>query len=104
MAWGPDANTEDELEKLAAVRTYLAERFPGTTIHSAYDAPTLSQIFRVDTVEAGDWRTVIVATEFLDQHQPEQVLNALTELQVAEHVRSARAGTVRVNSWGIEEP
>ena len=38
MAWGPDTNTEGELEKLAAVRGYLQEHFPGASIRDSYEA------------------------------------------------------------------
>ena len=56
MAWGSDANTEEELEKLAAVRGfYVEQQFPGTSIRDSYDADRMAQVFRIET--DGDQRT-----------------------------------------------
>ena len=90
MAWGPDANTEDELEKLAAVRAYLHEQFPGASIRDSYDVARMAEVFRV-------------ATEFLDEYPPDRMGKALTGLRVAEHLRSAKGREVLVTSWGVED-
>ena len=103
MAWGPDANTEAELEKLAAVRTYFDEQFPDTTIHNSYDVGRLAQVFRIEIDGADNFRDAVVATEFLDQYPPDKMLKALTGLRVAEHLRAAPGREVLVTSWGVEE-
>ncbi len=103
MAWGPDANTEDELEKLAAVRTYLQEQFPGTSIRVSYDAGRLAQVFRIETDDVGGLRDAVVSTEFLDQYPPGKMGRALIGLRVAEHLRSAKGREVLVTTWGVEE-
>ncbi|MCS6288090.1 MAG: hypothetical protein H8K10_03835 [Nitrospira sp.] len=106
MAWGPDANTEDELERLAAVRAYFEEQFPGSTIRDSYDVGRLAQVFRIEidgTGGTGGLRDVVIATEFLDEHPPGEMLEALSGLQVADRLRSAKGREVLVTTWGVEE-
>ena len=103
MAWGPDPNTEDELEKLAAVRGYFHEQFPGASIRDSYDAGRLAQVFRIETNDIGGLRDAVVSTEFLDEYPPEKMGKALIGLRVAEHLRSAKGKEVLVTSWGVEE-
>ncbi len=101
MAWGPDPNTEEELEKLAAVRGYLQQQFPGVSIRDSYDAGRLAQVFRIEA--AGGLRDAVFSTEFLDEYPPEKMGKALVGLRVAEHLRSAPGREVLVTSWGVEE-
>ena len=61
MAWGSDANTEEELEKLAAVRGYFEQQFPGTSIRDSYDADRIAQVFRIQTDGDGP-RDAVVST------------------------------------------
>ena len=103
MAWGPDANTEDELKKLAAVRGYFQQEFPNALIRDSYDAGRMAQVFRIETVDTGELRDAVVSTELLDEHPPEALGTALIGLQVAEHLRSAKGREVLVTSWGVEE-
>jgi F0F1-type ATP synthase beta subunit len=103
MAWGPDANTEDEMEKLAAVRAYLQQQFPGASIRDSYDAGRMAQVFRIETDGVGGLRDVVVSTEFLEEYPPEKMGKALTGLRVAEHLRSAKGKEVLLTSWGVEE-
>jgi hypothetical protein len=103
MAWGPDANTEDELEKLAAVRGYLQGQFPGASIRNSYDASRMAQVFRIESDDPRGLRDAVVSTEFLEEYPPEKMGKALTGLRVAEHLRSARGQEVLVTSWGVEE-
>ena len=103
MAWGPDANTEDELERLAAVRAYFEEQFPGARIHNSYDAGRLAHVFRIETDDPGGLRDAVVATEFLDQYPPGEMLEALSSLQVADRLRSVKGKEVLVTTWGVEE-
>jgi F0F1-type ATP synthase beta subunit len=103
MAWGPDPNTEDELEKLAAVRGYLQQQFPGAPIRDSYDAGRMAQVFRIETDDDGGLRDAVVSTEFLEEYPPEKMGKALTGLRVAEHLRAATGKEVLVTSWGVEE-
>jgi hypothetical protein len=103
MAWGPDPNTEDELEKLAAVRGYLQQQFPGASIRDSYDAGRMAQVFRIETDGGGGLRDAVVSTEFLEEYAPEKMGKALTGLRVAEHLRAAKGKEVLVTSWGVEE-
>ena len=49
MAWGTTGLTEDsELKRVAAVRQYLYEQFPSSTIRDSYDPGRLAQVFRVE--------------------------------------------------------
>ena len=80
MAWGPNPNTEEELEKLAAVREYFHEHFPNAEIRDSYDTDRMAQVFRV-----------------------EKVGKVLMGWRVAEHVQSAKGAEVIVSSWGVEE-
>jgi len=102
MAWGPDPNTEAELEKLAAVRGYLQQQFPGAPIRDSYDAGRMAQVFRIETDDDG-LRDAVVSTEFLEEYPPEKMGKALTGLRVAEHRRAAKGKEVLVTSWGVEE-
>ena len=103
MAWGPDANTEDELEKLAAVRGYLQEQFSGAAIRDSYDAGRIAQVFQIEADAVGGLRDVVVSTEFLEEYPPDKMGKALTGLRVAEHLRAAKGREVLVTSWGVEE-
>jgi len=102
MAWGSDANTEEELEKLAAVRGYFQQQFPGASIRDSYDAGRMAQVFRVEA-DVSELRDAVVSTEFLDEYPPEKMAKALIGLRVAEHLRSAKGREVVLTSWGVEE-
>ena len=101
MAWGSDANTDDELEKLAAVRGYFQEHFPGASIRDSYDVGRIAQVFRVET--DGELRNAVVSTDFLEEYVPDKMGKALTSLRVAEHLRLAKGKEVLLTSWGVEE-
>jgi len=103
MAWGPDANTEDELKKLAAARGYFQQEFPGASIRDSYDAGKMAQVFRIEADDVGGLCDAVVSTELLDEHSPEEMGTALIGLRVAEHLRSAKGREVLVTSWGVEE-
>ena len=103
MAWGSDANTEEELEKLAAVRGYFEQQFPGASIRDSYDAGRMAQVFRIEADHAGVPRDAVVSTEFLEEYPPEKMGKALIGLRVAEHLRSAKGREVLLTSWGGEE-
>lgn len=103
MAWGPDANTDVELEKLAAVRGYLQEQFSGASIRDSYDAGRMAQVFQIETDDVGGLRDAVISTEFLEEYPPEKMRKALTGLRVAEHLRAAKGKEVLVTSWGVEE-
>ncbi|TLY19210.1 MAG: hypothetical protein E6K66_11225 [Nitrospirae bacterium] len=102
MAWGADANTEEELEKLAAVREYFQQQFPGASIRDSYDSGRMAQVFLVET-DVSELRDAVVSTEFLDEYPPEKMGKALIGLRVAEHLRSAKGREVVLTSWGVEE-
>lgn len=101
MAWGPDANTEEELEKLAAVRAYFEQAFPGAEIRNSYDVERLAQVFQIDAGQKGDFLDAIVLTEFLDEHPAANLAKMLASWRLAEHLRTAKK--VTVTSWGLEE-
>ena len=103
MAWGSDANTEEELEKLAAVRGYFEQQFPGASIRDSYDADRIAQVFRIATDDAGGPRDAVVSTEFLEEYPPDKMGKALIGLRVAEHLRSAKGREVLLTGWGVEE-
>jgi len=103
MAWGSDANTEEELEKLAAVRGYFQEQFPGASIRDSYDAGRTAQVFRIETDDVGELRNAVVSTEFLEEYAPDKMGKALISWRVAEHLRSANGREVVLTSWGVEE-
>ena len=68
MAWGPNPNTEDELEKLAAVREYFHEQFPEAEIRDSYDTDRLAQVFRIQTNGKPGFRDAVLLTQFLDEY------------------------------------
>ena len=103
MAWGLDTNTEDELEKLAAVREYLQQQFPGDSIRDSYDGGRMAQVYRIEADDIGGLRDAVVSTEFLEEYPPGKMGKALIGLRVAEHLRSAKGKEVLVTSWGVEE-
>ena len=103
MARGSNANTEEELEKLAAVRGYFEQQFPGASIRDSYDAGRMAQVFRVETDDVDGPRDAVVSTEFLEEYAPEKMGKALISWRVAEHLRSAKGKKVLLTSWGVEE-
>ena len=103
MAWGSDTNTDDDLEKLAAVRGYFQEHFPGASIRDSYDAGRMAQVFRIETDDVGEPRNAVVSTEFLEEYAPDKMGKALISWRVAEHLRSAKGREVVLTSWGVEE-
>jgi hypothetical protein len=103
MAWGPNPNTEAELEKLGAVREYFRIHFPGAEIRDAYDHDRLAQVFRIETDGAGGFRDAVLLTQFLDEFPAGKIGKVLAGWRVAEHVQSAKGAEVTVSSWGVEE-
>ena len=103
MAWGSDVHTDEELEKLAAVRGYFQGHFPGASIRDSYDAARAAQVFLVEPDAAGERRNAVVSTDFLEEYVPEKMEKALISLRVAEHLQSAKGKEVLLSSWGVEE-
>jgi hypothetical protein len=103
MAWGPDANTEEELEKLAAAAGYFQQAFPGAEVRNSYDTARLAQVFRIETSEAEGFRDAVLMTAVLDQYPASALAKVLSSWQVAEHLRSAKGKEVIVSSWGVEK-
>ena len=103
MAWGSDTSTEDELEKLAAVREYFHQQFAGASIRDSYDPGRMAQVFRIETDDVDGPRDAVVSTEFLEEYAPEKMGKALISWRVAEHLRSAKGREVLLTSWGVEE-
>jgi len=103
MAWGDNANTEDEAERIAAVREYFHQHLPEATIRDSYDPARLAQIFRIETSAFTEFRDAVVSTEFLMDHEPEKLQKVLTGWRVAQHLRAANGTEVVVSSWGVEE-
>jgi hypothetical protein len=103
MAWGSNPNTEEELEKLAAVREYFHEHFPDAEIRDSYDHDRLAQVFRIEMDGAGGFSDAVFLTQFLDEYPATKFGKVLTGWRVAEHVQSTKGGEVIVSSWGVEE-
>lgn len=102
MAWGPNPNTEEELEKLAAVREYFHEHFPEAEIRDSYDHGRLAQVFRIEMNGVGGFSDAVLLTQFLDEYPASKFGKVLTGWRVAEHVQSAQGAEVIVSSWGVE--
>jgi hypothetical protein len=103
MAWGPNPNTEEELEKLAAVREYFHAHFPEAEIRDSYDHDRLAQIFRIETDSQGGFSDAVLLTQFLDEFPEGKIGKVLAGWRVAEHLQSAKGMEVTVSSWGVEE-
>jgi hypothetical protein len=103
MAWGDNVNSEEEAERIAAVRQYFYEQVPNAEIRDSYDAGRLAQVFRVEASDLGGFRDAVVSTEFLMEHQPDKLGKVLKGWRVAEHLRSMKGTEVLVTTWGIEE-
>jgi hypothetical protein len=103
MAWGENVNTQDEAERLAAVREYFYEQVPNAEIRDSYDAGRLAQVFRVEASDLGGFRDAVISTEFLMEHPPDKLAKVLKGWRVAEHLRSMKGTEVLVTTWGIEE-
>ena len=102
MAWGTTGITEDELKRIAAVREYLYEQFPGSSVRDSYDPGRLAQVFRIETDEPVPVYTAVISTEFLRDHSPTKSRNVLVSWRVAEHLRAAEGKDVLVTSWGVD--
>ena len=103
MAWGPNPNTEAELEKLAAVREYFRAHFPGAEIRDSYDHDRLAQVFRIEMDGLGGFSDAVFLTQFLDEFPEDKIGKVLAGWRVAEHLQSANGAEVTVSSWGVEE-
>ena len=103
MAWGPNPNTDDELEKLAAVREYFHQQFPDAEIRDSYDHDRLAQVFQIEMDGKGGFNDAVLLTQFLDEYPASKIPKVLLGWRVAEHVQSAQGMDVIVSSWGVEE-
>lgn len=103
MAWGDNVNTEDEAERIAAVREYFNDHVPDASIRDSYDAGRLAQVFRIEASAFEGFRDAVISTEFLMEHEPAKLGKVLTGWRVAEHLRSVKGTEVLVTSWGVEE-
>ena len=103
MAWGSNVNTEDEAERIAAVREYFHEQFPAASIHDSYDPGKLAQVFRIEASDVGGFRDAVISAEFLMEYLPGKLGKALSGWRVAEHLRSVKGTEVLVTSWGVED-
>ena len=103
MAWGPHSNTEEELEKVAAVREYFHNQFPEAEIRDSYDPERLAQVFQIQMDGKAGFSDVVLLTQFLDEYPASKMAKVLLGWRVAEHVQSAQGVDVIVSSWGVEE-
>jgi hypothetical protein len=103
MAWGTTGITEDELERIAAVREYLYEVFPLATIRDSYDTARLAQVFQIETTEPAAVYTAVVSTEFLEQHSPMTSVEVLAAWNIGERLRGVPGREVVITSLGINE-
>lgn len=103
MAWGDNVNTEDEAERIAAVREYFHDHLPDASIRDSYDAGRLAQVFRIEASDFGGFRDAVISTEFLMDHEPDKLGKVLKGWRVAEHLRAVKGTEVLVTSWGLEE-
>lgn len=103
MAWGDNVNTEDEAERIAAVREYFHDRLPEAVIRDSYDAGRLSQVFRIEASGFEGFRDAVISTEFLMDHPPDKLGKVLRGWRVAEHLQATNGMELLVTSWGIEE-
>ena len=103
MAWGPNPNTEDELEKLAAVREYFHQHFPAAEIRDSYDHDRLAQVFQIQLDGTSGFSDVVLLTQFLDEYPAAKIAKVLLGWRVAEHLQAANGAEVIVSSWGVEE-
>jgi hypothetical protein len=69
----------------------------------SYDPQLLAQVFRIKTDQAGGFRNAVIFTALLDDYLPTKIAKLLTDLNVAERLRSAKGTEVLVTSWGVEE-
>ena len=103
MAWGTGA-TDDELKRIAAIREYLSEAFPGFSIRDSYDPVRLAQIFNLELDVPPTSYTAVVSTEFLQDHPPSESGTILASWEVPTRLRNANGAEVLVMSWGIQTP
>ncbi len=101
MAWGT-SNTEEELERIAAVREYFHEQFPHASIRDSYDPRRMAQVFLIETSEAAVVHTAVVSTEFLEDYPANKIGTVLSGYRVADHLRLEKVAEVVVTTWGIK--
>ena len=101
MAWGTTGITEDELKRIAAVREYLNEHVPGSSIRDSYDPGRLAQVFRIELDDPKVIYTTVVSTEFLKDHPPNTSRTILASWRLADRLRAAKGADVLVTSWGV---
>jgi hypothetical protein len=102
MAWGPTGATDDELERIAAVREYLSGQLPGFLIRDSYDAARLAQVYRIELDAPPTTYTAVISTEFLKDNPPSVIGTALASRGLVEKLRASKSADVLVTSWGVE--
>lgn len=103
MAWGTGV-TDNELRRIAAVREYLSEQFPGHLIRDSYDPTRLAQVFHIELDVPPTTYIAVISTEFLQDHPPEISRTILASWEVPGRLRAAKGAEMLIMSWGIQTP
>ena len=67
----------DEKDKLSGIENYLKELFPGCVIENMWNAQSRRYIFRVDAPTGETQHTIGIASEFVSDNEPEDIVICL---------------------------
>jgi hypothetical protein len=87
--------------KLAAVRNYLEHKFPGRLITDRHETDTITEVFTIENTATHDAHRVKVSREFLDDNDPQLIMQKLRRWHVAETLTASGRSPVRVTSHGV---
>jgi len=84
-----------KVEKVTAVRGYLAREFPGAEIRDRYDSGRRAQFFEVGS--GSSCHKVIVSGEFLEDHAEDEIPKLLKRFLLVEHLRECTLPIIVTN-------
>jgi hypothetical protein len=86
--------------KIAAVREYIKNEFPDSTIEDSLSAELQGQYFKISS--QGRSYNTIVSFDFLNHHEASQIPVILKKYVLAEHLRDLGSTTVIVAKTGLK--
>jgi hypothetical protein len=86
--------------KIAAVREYIKNEFPDSTMEDSPSAEFQGQYFKISS--RGRSYNTIVSFDFLNDHEASQIPEILKKYILAEHLRDLGATPVIVAKTGLK--
>jgi hypothetical protein len=88
--------------KIAAVRRYLAHKFPDWTLQEHQEAATELEVFTLTAGPTSQTFKVKVMRGFLDEHEPVHIEQALEMRQLGEFLKVSGFWPILVTAQGLQ--